>query len=365
MHAGFAPRCARGSLVAAICAAAAAVSASPAIAATVSASTPTATPEQAVPVQLSFSGTADPPSNSNLDVVVRPAGGLPCQATYESDQSAAGPVNTTIFGPADQSVAPGSYQLSASYKPPQPGSYQVCAWLEQPAMANASADVAGPATLTFSARGPVASELSISVPAAPQPNVAFDIDYGTQTDQQLNLYSVIAKAGNQACASSYELERQQGQVVSTVFGFGQQQVFGGPTTTPATVKLGTGSYLVCGWIEGPNGGEVDLATSKPLTVGTPSLPPGLHLGKVTASRRHGVSVSGTTAAGLSGRLVVTAACGASSKRATPKAGHGRFRAHLALPGGCRRASALKVGVSWGGSSAFAKQSTSKRIAIKH
>jgi hypothetical protein len=337
-------------------------------AATVSVAATTLTPEQAVPVQLSFSGTADPGTNSNLEAVVRPSGGLACQADYASDVSAAGAADTILFSDNAQSVAPGAYQIGSTFKPPAAGGYQVCAWLSQPT-GTGGQTVSGPATTAFTARPPQASQLTLSVPQSLTPGVAFELAYTTQTDQQLNLYSVIKQAGALPCADSYELEQQQSQPESTLLGPGDQQVFGGPTTTKLTTHQKQGFYLVCSWIEGPSSAEVDATLSTPVTVGTPAPPKPtsnpaqirLRLGTVTASRRHGVSVAGTTARAFSGRLAVLAACGTSTKRARAQVHKGRFSVHLGLPKGCGAHQRVRVKVSWAGSATFARASVTKSV----
>jgi hypothetical protein len=341
-------------------------------AATVAVASTTLTPEQAVPVQLSFSGTADAGPSSNLEAVVRPAGGIACQADYSSDLSAVGSADTVLFSTEAQSVNPGTFSVGTTFKPPAPGSYQVCAWLSQSngSSGSSGSTVVGPATTGFTARPPQVSQLTLAVPTSLTPGVTFQLKYTTQTDQQLNLYSLIKKAGALPCADSFELEQQQAQPTTTLLGPGDQQVFGGPTSTALTTRQKAGSYLVCSWIEGPNAAEVDEALSTPLTVGTP-VPPGpkaskleLRLGKVAASRKHGVSVAGATASAFHGRLAVAASCGSSSRQTRTEVRSGRFSTHLALPSGCRNKQRVTVKVSWAGSATFAKASASTSVRIE-
>jgi hypothetical protein len=340
-------------------------------AATVTVASTTLTPEQAVPVQLGFSGTADAGLSSNLEAVVRPAGGIACQADYSSDLSAVGSADTVLFSSEAQSVNPGAYQVGTTFKPPAPGNYQVCAWLSQPSGSSSSSGstVAGPATTGFTARPPQVSQLTLAVPTSLTPGVTFQLRYTTQTDQQLDLYSLIKQAGALPCADSFELEQQQAQPATTLLGPGDQQVFGGPAATTLTTRQKAGSYLVCSWIEGPNVAEVDAALSTPLTVGT-TAPPNpkaskleLRLGKVAASRRHGVSVAGRTASAFHGRLAVAASCGSSSRQTRTEVRNGRFASHVALPSGCRTRQRVRVKVSWTGSAAFAKAVANTSIRI--
>jgi hypothetical protein len=335
---------------------------------------PTAAPEQAVPVDLTFSGTNNQSGAAEVEAVVRPAGGLSCQSSYQDDLAAVGSVDQVIFGPGAEMVAAGqAYQVDASYKPAAAASYQVCAWLEQ-AQGGTDKAVAGPSALSFTAQGPQVVQLAVAVAKPLIPDVAFQIAYTTQTDQSLALYSVIEAAppvplagspATPACATSFEAEQQQ-EVDRLLVGPGAQGVFGGPTTTTVTDTEKAGAYVICTWVEGPSYREVDASATTPVTVGTvpPGSQPGLSLTKVTASRHHGVSASGKTASAFSGRLVLLAACGSSTASHAVTADHGRFSGRLGLPSGCRSARRVKVTVSWAGSPSFATQSTERSVVIR-
>lgn len=225
-----------------------------------------ATPEQGVPVTLAFSGAASVSDNygdgPNLLAVVRPSGGIGCQPSYESDQAAAGSANTDLFGESNQ-LTPGSFSQQTTFDPPNVSGYLVCAWLEGPN------GVTTANSATFSTRGPQVGQLSVSLGNQPRPGIAYQINYTTQTDQQLTLYSVVKRAGGLPCASSYELEQQQNQTENDIFYGSGTNVFGGPTTTSGTdTEQDAGSYTICSWIEGPNAGEVDAATTTPINMGT-------------------------------------------------------------------------------------------------
>ena len=183
-------------------------------------------------------------------------------------------------------------------------------------------------------------------------------------DQVLTLSSVLRPASEAPCPDSFAADQSQNQQETNLLGFGSQQVFGGPVTTTATTKQKTGFYIVCTWVQGPNGDEVDQTATTPVTVGTPPPPtPGLILTKAKASHRHGVSVAGTTITGFAGKLVVSAACGSVTAKRTTSAHNGRFASSVRLPRRCRTARKVRLTVAWAGSSAFAKQSVAKTVAI--
>jgi hypothetical protein len=326
----------------------------------------TATPEQAFPVDLSFSGTNALTGPAEVEAIVRPAGGPACQTSYQEDTSTFTSQDTTILAPGAQTVAPGAYQVTASFRPPAAGSYQLCAWLAEN-QDSTDQPVASPATLSISVRAPQVSQLTVAVPKDLLPNVSFDVSYTTQTDQQLSLYSVLYPAVGADCAASFEANQQQDKVETILSGLFSSQVFGGPATTTVTTKQKTGLYQLCTWVEGPNGGEVDGSASGTVTVGhpVPSAPPSpkLKLTKATASHRHGVTIAGSSASGFTGKLVISAACGSGTAKRTTTARGRRFASSLPLPRGCRKAKHVKLTVAWAGSSAFSKQTVSRSVPI--
>jgi hypothetical protein len=341
-------------------------------------------PEQGIPFSIIFSGSSTATNNEgdgpSLIADVRPAGGVGCQADYADDHSAAGGASTEIFGPEvegwgdEPSQGPGAYEQATSYDAPDTGTFIVCAWLESQGQA-----LAGPATATFSVRGPQVSELSVGLPAGAQPNVAFQVDYTTHTDQKLSLSSVIRPSGGLPCAADEALDTQQNQDETSLTGEpwddGFTSIFGGPLTNTATVTEPAGPYLICTWIEGPNTNEVDAAASTNIYVGTPPSPPApmrsvvhatsprLLLGTQRISKRHGTVISGTAAGALAGRLRIAVACGRSSVSGQTRVVRGGFRLALATPRGCHRGAFAEVRATWPGSSAFLKQSVFDRVRV--
>jgi hypothetical protein len=252
------PRCARGAIAACVVATATALAvAAPAVAAasTITVASPTAAPEQAVPVDLTFSGTNTQSGSAEVEAVVRPAGGLSCQSSYQDDVAAVGGVDQVIFAPGSETVAAGqAYLVGASYKPAAAASYQVCAWLAE-SQGGTDRAVAGPGALSFTTKGPQVVQLTVAVAKPLIPSVAFQVAYTTQTDQSLALYSVIKAAppvplsgspGTPPCAGSFEAQQQQ-EVDGILVGPGALGVFGGPTTTSITDKEKAGAYVICTW----------------------------------------------------------------------------------------------------------------------
>jgi hypothetical protein len=340
-------------------------------------------PEQGIPFNIEFSGVSEAINTDGdgprLSAVIRPAGGIGCQATFGDDHSAAGGVSKELVGPEEfdqPSVGPGPYSKPITYSPPNVGSYLVCAWLE----GESNATVAGPMSATFSAGPPHVYQLSVGLPQPALPGVAFQIAYTTHTDQQLDLRSVIRPSGALPCAANYSLDTEQDREETNLIGesfFGSSStVFGGPSTrTATTTETAAGPYLICTWIEGPNTGEVDAAGTTPIYVGTPPPPPPpppvpvhassphLALHSVHVSKHHGTVIAGRGAGTLTGHVRVTVACRRASAHGTARVVRGRFSLRLATPHGCARRGKARVTVSWAGSRSFSKQSVTESVTV--
>lgn len=316
----------------------------------------TAAPEQALPVDLSISGTNATANSQDVEALVRPAGGHACLGSYAEDMSSFASVNTPIVAPGSQTAPAGTFAVSANFRPPSPGAYQVCAWID--GSQNGSQPLAGPATVAFTAAPPQASQLTVSLPKGLQPNQPFEVGYTTQTDQPLDLLSII-RAGTAPCASSYEADRAQHPSDRAVLT--GATVFGGPRSTAVTSRQSAGTYVICTWIEGPDAAEVEASVTTPVTIGST---PGLVLTKATASRRRGVTVAGRAVKLFEGRVRVTASCGRSSATGSAPASGGSFSGHVRLPAGCRRAARVRVSLAFGGNPDWLPQSISANPRIR-
>jgi hypothetical protein len=247
------------------------------------------TPEQGIPATFTFSGSSQAIDEDGdgpyLVAEFRPTGGVGCQDSYADDQTAAGGASTTVFGydgVTDDDApteGPGGFSDPYHWAMPNKGSYLLCAWLQD----NEGDTTYASASVTFNVTGPVVSAFQVALPEAASPGKQFLINYTTQTDQQLALYSVIQRAGGQPCPTSYELAQSENLTSDQVnFEFENNEdnssnslsVYGGPATAQAAdTETKAGSYVICSWIEGPNTAEVDDSASTPFYVGTPPPPP--------------------------------------------------------------------------------------------
>ena len=346
------------------------------------------TPEQGVPFPVEFSGQTTAVNGEGdgpqLVAVVRPAGGIGCQADLADDKAAAGGVSTEIFGPEldvwvdEPQEGPGVYHETATYNPPNTGSFLLCAWLERPNEGEGSSAVAGPISTTFSVGPPRVSELLVDLPEPARPDVAFPIDYTTHTDQQLSMSSVIRPAGGLPCAADRALDSEQNQSESQLlpgpYEDNSVSIFGGPITTTTTTTEPAGAYVICTWIEGPGSDEVDAASATDIYVGTPPPPPPVprpfHAGSphllleaMRVSKHHGTLIKGDAISTLNGHLRISVSCGASVVRGDARVGGGEFHLALATPRRCRTGGTAHVTAVWAGSSGFLPQSVSARTRV--
>jgi hypothetical protein len=238
----------------------------------VSISVSTVSPEQGIPVTITFSGSgaAIDPDNDGpfLYAVARPAGGTGCQSSFGADQAAAGDASTVLIDGDEQ--APGQpFSEQASFDPDQGGSI-VCAWLETDAddgdeIATPDEVTAGPVSTSFTAANPQVGPLRVSVPASIRVNEAYNITYGTQTDQDLSLDSIVIPADANGCADSYELELDDLSSPDDIFN-GNQDVYGTATTEGIDTESTAGTYTICSWIEGPDNEQIDATNTTTIKV---------------------------------------------------------------------------------------------------
>lgn len=103
-----------------------------------------------------------------------------------------------------------------------------------------------------------------------------------------------------------------------------------------------------------------------VSAGPPPINPHLRLVHVSASRRHGVALQGTTLPTVVGHVYIYASCGRAKTSRTIPLRSGRFSGHIRLPRLCliRRASRIRVGAVLVGSAKFAKAPVNESVMIQ-
>jgi hypothetical protein len=316
----------------------------------------TATPEQSLPSTITLSGTAT--ADSTLRALVRSAGAS-CGRSFRADRHSNRTGSLVLTDGVAE--ATGAYQTTVSWIPDETGAYLVCAWLS-------GGGGAGPVSTPVTVRGPQVPVLNVGFSATPTASTAFDIQYTTQTDQPLRMLSTIRPAGTvPACEATQPTDLAAHPGERILFS-GGVLVSGGPALTSIAVRYPAGEYLICTWITGPSPSEVDAALATPFTVDAQpiaqrALPSQLRITAVAATAGSPVTVRGTSAAGLSGTLALTAECAASSSRGTATVARGRFTARLALPRLCIAHDRISVSAAWAGSPAYTAAKTAATAVV--
>lgn len=247
----------------------AAIAAGSASAATLSNKILTASPEQSIPVSVTFTGSSDVPGNdTSLQAVARPGGSIPCQPTLQDDTIAAGSQAQVITNASPNPILPATqpFSLTAAFTPTQTGTYLVCSWLAETDPASGVVTVFGPVSTSVSIRGPQVTMLTDTLPAHPVPGKAFPVRWRTKTDQNLTLYGVIAHGRSCQLNDGVELGHNP-LAVNVEPG---AVVYGGPLTTRAQATVTTpGHYVLCSWLQGPLTNEVVAHHATPFMVSAP------------------------------------------------------------------------------------------------
>ena len=209
----------------------------PAAAANAHSITPAITLPASPPVEdsgfaIGFTGDVSslPNGDGELYARIRPAGGTPCAPTYRTDPG------TQLLYFEDVT---GSFSNVATYTPPAPGDYLVCAWLE-----DEPSDTGPPASAVVTVRPAV---LQISAVAPQQVNVgvpfAVTVNYRSEVPRFLTV--LVARAST--CSVSSDAFR--GTTTGAVEVANDLEASGSGTKTGTVSLDAPGSYLVCGFLE--------------------------------------------------------------------------------------------------------------------
>jgi hypothetical protein len=230
------------------------------------ADTLTATPsgpstDTGVPLTLTFAGS-DSAFDSGGDTpylyeVVRRADGVPCQASFGQDLTAAGNDDTSVLVNGNE-VQDGTFTDSETYTP-SVGAWLVCAWLETDSDDGAdnndpATDVTATATTTFDAvnADTLGVSLSSSTPVRGRSmtltfagsDSAFDSGGDTPY-----LYEVVRRANGVPCQASFGQDQTAAGNDDTSVLVNGNEVQDGTFTDSETYTPSVGAWLVCAWLE--------------------------------------------------------------------------------------------------------------------
>jgi hypothetical protein len=135
--------------------------------------------------------------------------------------------------------------------------------------------------------------------------------------------------------------------------------YGNPTAVPYTLSVSGSPAVLWPKPAPPTPTPTPTPTPKPASAQ-------LRVSSVSASRRHGVTIHGTTATSLIGNIYVYASCWQAKNYVIVPDKGGRFVGHVTLPRLCtkRHAKNVYAGALWGGSNGFLAQKVGGLFRIR-
>lgn len=241
--------------------------------------TPTIVPPSVTPVEdsafaVGFTGDATGLKSRypQLFARIRPSGGTPCAPNARDDP---GPHIDGSFGSGVDAIGP--FSVSGSYEAPAPGSYLVCAWIE-----DEYNDFGPPASATVAVRAPMLS-ISATAPASVLRGVPFAVNVSYQSEVPRYLTVLVVHATN--CSIGSDALRA---ISSSTAEIVRSTAVSGAGASSGSARFdAVGTYLVCGFLEESSDGSgvaqhgAQLAT---VSVGMPA-PAFRRCGSVGGRRR--------------------------------------------------------------------------------
>ena len=197
-------------------------------------------------VVISASGVASDPG-SVVSVTVRGAGGAPCPVSAEGSLAIQG----------RGTGAPGPYAVDGHYTFPQPGTYELCAYLDSPQEGDART------SLTATVRSNYAS-IAFDAGDSPPSDRPFVIAMSGVTEVPRAVFATITPALGAVCGESYVLDTGDDDLAVGARVEGSYSV-------REVLTLPAGHYLLCAWVQEARGDlAAEASTSTTVSVGTSS-----------------------------------------------------------------------------------------------
>ncbi len=206
-----------------------------------------ANPTQDIALSISVSGVAD--GHHRLYVVVH-ASGEAC-ATYPDFE-------TGTHLASGESVSSGSFSKEYSFTPPQPGTYTICAYLDEQEYDTPDVTTTG----SFTAVMPTAS-VSVEVSGELTQEVPMKVRVSGTTEVARKLY-VVVHASGEACATYPDFE------TGTHLASGESLSAGSYSEEYSFTPPQPGIYTVCGYVDEAEYGTPDATGSGSFTAGMPA-----------------------------------------------------------------------------------------------
>lgn len=210
-----------------------------------------ADPTEEVPLPVTATWNAPSAQNSPAVIVTaKPAGATNCQANYRADD----PLSEDVLRPSFSDPKTGS--RVANFDTSDPGSWVLCAYLQNSSSDTVPLATAGPIPVTFRAG---TGTIAVQLPARVDPGQRINIPVPVTSELPRQVFLTSKPAGGRGCEGTYTLDDPISSDVST-----GQNVQGTQTVTATwTAPTGAnGTYLLCAYLQESRSSTATVAISQ-------------------------------------------------------------------------------------------------------
>jgi hypothetical protein len=192
-----------------------------------------AVPDRLEEVPFMITATGAGSADSSVFATIKPAGPLGCGATYSTD-----PGGSDVMFSKD---AEGSYAVSGTAEVDEPGTYLICAWVQQ--WSSDSTAIAATSLMVDvrSARSSLVIHGRSSIRR--RHTAAFDFSGAAELDRYV--MAKVKRAGSRGCGSSYDTDSGQ----SILWSDRVQGYFHVRKAPDRYYLQHRGRYLICAWVQ--------------------------------------------------------------------------------------------------------------------
>jgi hypothetical protein len=192
-----------------------------------------ADPTEEVPIAITQTWSASS-TNWLALVTIKPAGPLGCGVSYAADD----PNSTDVM--STYTSAAGGTQ-SRNWTLETPGTYTLCAYLQESSSSTTPKAVSGPVALTVrEAR----ASMTLSVPARVDAGAVFPVSAAVTTELNRLVLVTAKPAGGRGCEATYALDDPNSNDVFSTYLQGTQSY-----SRNYTASSTAGTYLLCGYVQ--------------------------------------------------------------------------------------------------------------------
>ena len=190
-------------------------------------------PDRVEEVPFLVTATGAGSEDSRVFATIKPAGPLGCGVTYGTDPGG----HDVIFS----DDAEGAYTVSGTGEVDDPGTYLICAWVQQYSWDT----VALAATSMMVDVRPARASLVIRGPRSVRRPHAAVLQFSGASELDRYVYAKVKRVGSRGCGSSYRTDRGE----DVAWGDSVQGYFRVRETADRYDLPHRGRYLVCAWVQ--------------------------------------------------------------------------------------------------------------------